>query len=218
MTRLLTLLTCLAVMTAPAPILAQGARFGVAPHVGTLGLGADVGVAVHDRVTLRVGGGVFPSNVDITISDIKFSVDLPSPQFIGFIDLFLAGQFRVSGGVMFSPEDLDVEGVFTGTVDIGNATYPGTDVGSLTGTIANNDVAPYLGIGWGNIAGGRIGFIVDLGVAFQGQPDVTFAADGPISQTPGFQADLDREVAAAEDDLNLFKYYPVVSIGLSFGF
>ncbi len=216
MTRLLTLFACLAVATAPTAILAQGPSLGVAPHVGTLGLGVDFGVAVHDRVTLRVGAGVFPSDVDLTISDIKFTVDLPSPQFVGFVDLFLTGQFRVSGGVLFSSPDLEVTGVFTGTVDIGNTTYAGTDVGSLTGTVANNDIAPYLGIGWGNIAGGRIGFIVDLGVAFQGQPDVTFTADGPISQTPGFRADLDREVAAAEDDLNLFKYYPVISIGLSF--
>ena len=218
MTRLLTLLACLTLAIAPTTTLAQGLSFGVAPHVGTLGLGADFGVAVHDRVTLRVGGGVFPSDIDLTISDIKFTVDLPSPQFVGFVDFFLAGGFRVSGGVMFSSDDLDVAGVFTGTVDIGNTTYPGADVGSLTGTIVNNDISPYLGIGWGNIARGRIGFIIDLGVAFQGQPDVTFTADGPISQTPSFQADLDREVAAAEDDLNLFKYYPVVSVGLSFGF
>lgn len=218
MTRLLALLGCLAVAAAPTTILAQGPSFGVAPHVGTLGLGVDVGIAVLDGVTLRAGGGVFPSDIDLTISDIKFTVDLPSPQFVGFVDLFLAGQFRVSGGVMFSSADLEVTGVFTGTVDIGNTTYAGADVGSLTGTIANNDIAPYLGIGWGNIAGGRIGFMLDLGVAFQGQPVVTFTADGPISQTPGFQADLNQEVAAAEDDLNLFKYYPVVSIGLSFGF
>lgn len=81
-------------------------------------------------------------------------------------------------------------------------------------------MAPYVGIGWGNAFGRsrRWGFVTDLGVAFTGSPDVALSATGTLASDPGFRADLAREEADLEDDLEDFKIYPVFSANLYFRF
>lgn len=196
---------------------AWGQGVGIAPHVGTLGVGADLAVAPVDRVSFRAGGNFFPFDIDITASDIDFTIDLPSPQFTALLDLFLAGSFRLSGGLLFSGDDVSLDANFTGTIDIGNTTYTAADVGTLTGVIVNDDVAPYAGIGVGKVAGGGVGFLLDLGVVFQGDPRVELAANGPIASDPSFRADLETERRDIEDDVELFRYYPVITLGFSVG-
>jgi len=194
------------------PVLAQGV--GAAVHAGTLGLGADLSVSGR-RVGLRVGGNIFPFDVDLEASDVKYTVDLPSPQFTTLIDLYLVGGLRATGGLLFSAEDIDLVGQLTNSVEIGGGVYTPADVGTLSGSIVNKDVNPYLGLGFGNPSTSRLGFFLDLGVAFQGKPAVTLLASGPIASLPQFQADLEQERQSAEEDLEIFQYYPVLSIGVS---
>ncbi|MDH3456226.1 MAG: hypothetical protein OER90_05240 [Gemmatimonadota bacterium] len=200
------------------PTVLTAQEFGVAAHVGTLGIGADVGVAVHPRVTARVGGNFFPVNPSITVSDIKYTADFPSPQFTGMVDVFLVGGLRLSGGLRISGDDAGATGEITGSVDIGNATYTAAEVGTLTAVIETNTAAPYIGIGFGNVARPGPRFFLDAGVAFQGRPAVTFSSDGTLASDPLFQAELVREAEAAEDDIELFRFYPVLSLGVAFGF
>ncbi len=206
-------ITGICLLVASVPLSGQG--IGVAAHAGTLGLGVDVAVSAGSRIGFRVGGNVFPSNIDLTADDLEYSVDLPSPQFTALIDLYLVGGFRVSGGLFASSDDVNLEGTLTQNVEIGNSTYTPAEIGTLTGTVVNNDTGPYLGIGFGNPASSRIGFFLDLGIAFQGKPVVTLGADGPVQFLPGFQADLEAERLAAEEDLEPFQYYPVLSVGFS---
>lgn len=191
-------------------------RFGVAFHAGTLGLGVDGGFAAHSRVTLRVGVNVFPFDPTATISGIEYTVDLPTPQVTGMVDLFLASKFRITGGLLFAGSNLGASGDLVGSVTIGPTVY--AQAGTLTGEIVTNDLSPYIGIGWGNIAASRFGLFLDLGVALQGQPEVDLVASGPIASVPGLQADLDAEARQFEEDLDLFKFYPVATLGISIGF
>jgi hypothetical protein len=203
-------------LIAPAILTAQD--IGVAAHLGTLGIGADVGIAAHPRVTVRVGGNFFPVNPSITVSDITYTANLPSPQFTGMVDVFLVGGLRLSGGLRISGDDAGATGEITGSVDVGNATYTAAEVGTLTAVIETNTAAPYVGIGFGNLAKPGPRFFLDAGVAFQGRPGVTFSADGTLANDPLFQAELGREAEAAEDDIELFRFYPVLSLGVAFGF
>ena len=63
-----------------------------------------------------------------------------------------------------------------------------------------------------------VGFAVDLGVAFQGEPDVQLSASGPIASLPQFQADLAQEEQNIQEDAKPFRFYPVLSLALVFGF
>ncbi|HUJ87193.1 MAG TPA: hypothetical protein VLX30_10120 [Burkholderiales bacterium] len=65
---------------------------------------------------------------------------------------------------------------------------------------AGNQLAPYLGIGYGKVAGAGVSFRIDLGVVAQPQSD---AAAERYSLGPS---------------LDKYRYYPVGQIGISVGF
>ena len=108
-----------------------------------------------------------------------------------------------------------------GEFDIGDRTFTVAEVGTLTGDLGFNEVAPYAGIGWGNAVSkdGRWAFMVDVGVLFQGRPDVALASTGgTLSDDPLRTDELRREEANLEDDLGLFRFYPVISLGIAYRF
>jgi hypothetical protein len=209
--------TLLALGLGAAPAEAQiGPQIGVAGHVGTLGIGLDAAVSLNSRVGVRVGANFFPTDFDATASQVSYTVDLPSPQFTGMVDLYLAGPFRLSGGVLLSSDNIALEGGALGTVDIGGVTYPGSDVGTLRGVIVTRKVSSYLGLGIGNPAASKFGFFLDIGAGFHGTPAFGLTADGPLATDPTFMASLEAERQEIEDDLSQLKVYPVISIGMSF--
>ena len=202
-------------LLAAAPVAGQG--IGVAPHVGTLGIGADVAVGGRSALTVRAGANLMPLDISGSASDIDYTISPPPTAFTLFLDVAAPVGIRLTGGAVLSPGDIEAVGEFTGSVTIGPTTYTSADVGTLTGAIVNKDLSPYLGIGWGKPASSRLGFFLDLGVAFHGKPLVTLAADGPLSTNAQFQADLEAERQSMEDDLDPFRVYPVLSVGISFG-
>ena len=208
---------CAMILLAVAPAVMTAQGVGIAIHAGTLGIGADLAVSPTSRIAIRGGANFIPIDIDVTYSGTPITIDPPSPQYTAFLDLFIVGGLRITGGAVFSPDDVVLSGNFTGSIDIGNTTYSLADVGKLTGTIVTDNVAPYVGIGWGNPAGSRFGFFLDLGIALQGKPSVMLAADGLASTLALFQADLERERQDFEDSIDLFRYYPVASIGFSIG-
>ena len=103
----------------------------------------------------------------------------------------------------------------SGTYSIGNRNYTGAEVGTLTGKVDFKSTAPYVGIGWGNATSGRFGIAFDLGIVFQGSPQVALSASGIVASDPTFIQELNRENQELENDISEFKYYPVISLGLS---
>jgi hypothetical protein len=193
--------------------------FGVSPHVSTLGIGADVGVGLHPRVTVRAGASYIPYKPSVTVSETEWELSLPEMSYTGMVDLYLIGGLRVSGGFRYKTTEVEAIGNYTGTVNIGDQIYTGDEVGTLSGAIVTKDFSPYAGIGFGNVAKRGLGFILDLGVAFHGSPGVTLTSEGgTLSGDPLLQAELEKEAANFEDDISWAKVYPVVTVGLSFGF
>lgn len=209
MKRLIVLLAAGAFAAGSSPAHAQ---IGVAVHGGSLGVGADLGYSVHPRVTLRAGGNFFPFNLDITASDIEYTFDFPSPQLTAAVDLFLVGNLRFSGGAVYSPNSFAISATPTTLTEIGIVSYTPAQIGSLTGSFVTNKLAPFVSLGWGNIATSKVGFFFDLGVSFTGSPSVELATTGGVVS----QLDLTEEAAQFEDDISVFKYYPIATLGLSF--
>ncbi|MCH8937082.1 MAG: hypothetical protein IIB90_15300 [Gemmatimonadetes bacterium] len=206
-----------AIAVSPLPAQAQGA--GIAFHVGTLGVGADIAAAFGSHFGLRSGFNFFPTDIDITVSDIPYQIDFASPTFTFVLDLYLVGPLRLSGGGVFSPDDIVLAGEITGPVDINGTVYSPSQIGTLTGTILTNELSPYAGIGLGNPGRSKFGFFLDLGVAFHGTPGFTLTAVGGSASTLlQFQADLAAEEQSIRDDLANITVYPVVTIGFYIGF
>lgn len=206
-----------AVAVSPSPAHAQGA--GIAFHVGTLGVGADIAAAFGSHVGLRSGFNFFPTDIDFTISDIPYQIDFASPTFTVMLDLYLLGPLRVSGGAIYTTDDIVLAGEITGPVPINGTDYSPAQIGTLTGTILTNELSPYAGIGLGNPGRSRFGFFLDLGVAFHGTPGFTLEAVGGSAGTLlQFQSDLAAEAQSIEDDLSKITVYPVATIGFYIGF
>jgi hypothetical protein len=178
----------------------------------------DVGLGLHSRITVRAGASYMPIEPSFTASDLSWKFSLPQTQFMGMVDFFLIGGLRVTGGVRYKTEDIAAVVQYTGTVEIGGTRYQGTDVGEVTGTLGTKDLAPYLGIGFGNVAKRGLGFLLDLGVALHGTPEAALAASGPIAGDPTFDADLDQQSADFQDAVDWVKFYPIVKIGITIGF
>ncbi len=186
---------------------AQAAGIGL--RAGTTGIGADVAWSIAPTLSARLGYSALKWSQDVETSDVEYDGKLKLSNLNGMIDFHPLGPvFRITGGVILNDNKYDVRGERFG--------------GSLSGTVTpGRSAAPYLGIGWGTVAGTGINFYADLGIMFMGSPKARLSADcGGL--TPGTCASLQSEVAAEqarlEDELKRFKYFPVLNLGLTIGF
>ena len=204
------------------PIQAQAVvGIGVTAKVGTTGLGGDVTVPlVSNWLNLRAGYNFGSLRPSITEAGIKYKADVNFESVPILLDLHpFHGNFRVTGGVFYNKNDMDL----SSTVD---ASTVGLGLGAGTATLNANvswskEFAPYLGIGWGNAADDNtldlpiaVGFSLDIGAFYQGSPNV-FLTDS-TGLVPA--ADLAREQQQLEDDLDGFKFYPVITLGIHIRF
>lgn len=202
---------------------AQGAGVGV--RAGTTGVGADLGFSLMPTLSARIGYSGLSYNTTVDQTDVKYDTKLRLSNLNLLLDFSpLPGPFRVTGGFIFNDNKADVTGEPTnGTYTINGVTYPAAAIGSLGGTVkSGNRAAPYLGIGYGNVAGAGVNFYFDLGVMFQGTPSASLSATCGSALPTAACSQLQRDVAAEQtrlqNEISRFKYYPVANIGVTIGF
>jgi hypothetical protein len=182
----------------------------------SLGMGVEVIAALTPRFEVRGAGNYLKLSLnDKAISDISYDVAASwrSGALLG--DLYLAGPLRLTGGIAWNGNQLTVSANPTVAVDMGDTTYQASDIGTIDGKIDFKKVAPYLGLG---LAGrGRISPVMELGVVFQGAARVSYTATTNLTGAAKtvFDQSVNQEVANIQSDLNFFKYYPHVALGLT---
>lgn len=197
---------------------------GVGARIGTLGVGGDVAFEVLPTLSARVGYSWLSFNTSIDSDDVEYDAKPRLSNGNLFLDWSPLGPFRITGGVVFNANKIDVTAVPTGgTYTINGVVYPASSIGRLAGTVESGQAAaPYLGIGYGNVSGAGVNFYFDLGVMFQGSPKASLTATCGASLTPAQCAQLQANVAVEAVDLqnsvNNFKYFPVANIGVTIGF
>ena len=198
---------------------------GIGIRAGTTGLGADVGWALAPTLGARVGYSGLNWNRDINTDNVRYDGKLKLSNLSGLLDFSPApGPFRITGGVIYDHNRYDVNGQPSGgSFTLNGTTYSAADVGSLSGQVKpGRRLAPYLGVGWGNVAGAGVNFYADLGIMFQGRPranlDATCGASLSAGACAQLQSDTDAEEARLEDKLKRFQYYPVLNVGVTIGF
>lgn len=201
---------------------------GVTLNAGTMGFGADLGTQIiQNTLDVRAGftsytysrsgtynkdGSVIPYNGQFQLSGIPVLLDwMP-----------FHGAFRVTAGAFDNRTNfnLDATPVPGGTVIINGNAYPASTVGSFTGKVDySRSVEPYLGIGWGNLAPRRHGFVynVDLGVIFTGAPQVTLNASNPTNNAT-LNADVASAQASAQANANSATMWPLIQVGVGYAF
>jgi hypothetical protein len=212
------LLLGISVLLSYAAGCADSGRFAVAGKAGTLGLGGEFTAGVTSNVNARVGYNALDLDFkDKEIENVNYDIGVGLSSFSALADWYIFnGSFHLSGGAFLMDNKIDLKGRPTENVEIGDNTYTPADVGTLTGRVKIDDLAPYVGIGWGNplTSSRRWGFTCDLGVAFTSSPDVKLSASNPKV----IQSDLEQERKKIEDDLDAIKFYPVISLGLYYRF
>jgi hypothetical protein len=188
---------------------------------GTLGLGGELTTNLGPDMHLRGSIQWFDLSFGLEIDDIDYDVDLRLLNPMLALDWYpWSGDFRLSAGIVFNGSDLDVEATSNQPIQIGNRVYFPSDFGSLRGEGEFNDLAPYVGLGFGNpfLGDGRWGLTAEIGVAYIGSPNVSLRATGPFADNPLLLADLAEEEEEIEDELDKWRFYPVLALTLYYRF
>lgn len=186
---------------------------------GTTGFGGDFTIAVCRLVNLRAAVNYLSFTIEPEFDpdedeNLTIGVNLLSVPLL--IDWHaLGGNFRLSAGLAFNDNNLFLEAEPGDSLDFNEVDYV---VDDFRLDIDFNRFSPYFGIGYGNAvgSGGRVKLALDMGFLYHGAPRARARA---TAANPALQEMLNRdlklEVADLNNDISAFRFYPVLSIGLS---
>ncbi len=198
-----------------------GSRLAVGLQGGTLGGGVEGIIKIHDQFNTRIGVNMFDYDYDGTEDDVEYDFELKLFTVSALVDWFpFSNNFRLSAGFMVNGNEINASAKGAQDYTLGDVTYTASQVGTLNGNIDFDDFAPYLGIGYGNPFGTDSSWLLslDVGVLYQGSPEVDLSADGTLANNTVFMADLQREEDNLQSDISAFKFYPVIALGITYRF
>jgi hypothetical protein len=184
----------------------------VGARAGTNGVGAEIGVRIVPTIVVRGIAQGYDFNYDQTISGIAYKGKMELGSFGAQVDFrppILP--FYATAGLYSNNNQFNFAATPSGNVTVGNTSYQGSQVGTLTSKATFEDVAYYGGLGL-KLGLGPIEAALEGGVYYQGDPTVVFSASGPLATNAAFQADLAREKAKIVDELDNAKYWPMITL------
>jgi len=212
-------------ITAVAASMNGVADVGVGLYGGTTGAGIGITYGLTDSLNLRGTYNAYSADYDEDIDDFAYDLDLDLQSIDLLLDWHVFSGLRLSVGVVNNANELSgtAKPRFSGSVEYGDEVFDADDIGSVNASVEFDDFAPYLGIGFGNAVGsGHWALSLDLGVIFQGSPNVRVAALAADGVDSSIQAALDEataaEIADVEDEVDDFEYYPVLRLGIAYKF
>jgi hypothetical protein len=215
--------------------------FGVGLTAGSLGAGIQGAVSVTKLSNIRGGFNDFSYSDTFTKDGITYggtlnlrSVQLTYDQYIPHM-----GGFHISPGALIYNGNAGTASASVPagqTFSLGATTYYSGEISATspvtgTGTIGFNKAAPMVLIGFGNLlprSSRHFGVSIEAGVVFQGSANAKLNLAGSActvsayagclnaATDPTVQANVQSEETKLNNDLNPFKYYPVISLGFSY--
>ena len=214
-------LVAIAVIAGFANSAAAQGGLAIGAKVGTLGPGVELSGYLVENLNIRGGFNYLPYSYEFEDGGINYDADLTMQSGLILLDWHMFGNnFRLSAGLTINDNMLEGTGTTTEPEEIGGNLYTPAEVGTLKGKATFDQLAPYVGIGYGNAVADDVAlsFIFDLGVIFQGTPDIELTSDGTMANDPQFQADLKQQEQEFQDEADVFKIYPVLSFGIAYYF
>ncbi len=166
---------------------------------------------------MRAGAGFYSYSGDFRESGIGYNGKLKLGAVPIALDVFpFRNWFRLGGGLIINLNEVTATAAGQ-TLEIGDRRYSLPEIGQLTGKAKFNRVAPYFGIGFNNPVKkrGHWGFFVDLGGMYHGRPSITLQTS---ITTPLLQQDLAKEVLQLNREVEKYRFFPVVQLGISYRF
>ena len=205
--------------------------------ISTLGAGIETAVPLAAKANLRGGVNFFQYNRAITNDGIHYAGQLQFRSAEAHFDFFPFGGFHVSPGVLF----------YNGNQLTASASVPGGQNFTLNGTAYQSDstnpvtgtgkldfvkVSPSIMMGFGNLiprSGRHYSFLFEVGGAYQGSARVALNLTGSVCDTatgtictptsdPTVQANVLAQQQKIRNDINPYRFFPVISLGVGFNF
>ena len=221
----------------PAAAQTSSPKVGVAVKLGVLGAGVDVAVPVGDKVNIRGGFSGFSLSHEFEDDGITLDATLKLRSASAHLDWFpFGGGFHLSPGVMlYNGNEMNaVARVPGGTrFSLGDLDVISNPASPVTGTadVVFTRVAPSLMMGWGNVVPRTKSWSIpfELGVVFSQAPTGTLHLTGSACDQGGnncrsiatdatLQAEVRKQEAELNDNIDVLKFIPVFSIGVAFSF
>ncbi|HET9122624.1 MAG TPA: hypothetical protein VFN52_03885 [Acidiferrobacteraceae bacterium] len=197
--------------TAGVSTLGEGLSFSapLAPGMLNLVVGFNHYTGHRSGVYTDSSGDSIPYDADARLQSI--------PVLLNFFPFH--GVFRITGGIVYNENQLDAIGdSSSGSYTFNGQTYSSAAVGTLSGNVRFRRYAPYLGIGFGDTLNSQgLSAGLDVGVLFQGSPQVSLQASNPTGN-PTLAQDVADAQAQANQKASSYKYYPVIGLHLGYSF
>ena len=225
---------------------AQGERnegkVGIGVKVSTLGVGVEAAVPVLHKLNIRAGGNFISYSHAFHQDGVNYNGSLAWRSGEASVDWFPFGGFHLSPGLLFyngnkvtatalvpSGQTFTLSGTtYTSGGPAPNAPNPING----TGLVTFPKVAPKFTVGVGNLVprnGRHWSILGEFGVAYQGSPSAALALQGTVCDQNGancvnsssdatFQSNVTAEQSKINKNLEIFKFYPIISLGFGFNF
>jgi hypothetical protein len=210
-------------------------RIGTGVKASTLGIGVEGATAVTQSSNVRVGFNIFNYSRIRTRHGVTYDGELDLRSLQITYDQYLFRGFHISPGLLaYNGTHIDASASVPAgqSFTLGGTRYFSGQTNPIngTGTMSVPKAAPMVLFGVGNLlprSGRHLGFSVEAGVVFEGSPSTklnlmgTACAVSPTSgclnaaTDPTVQRSIQAEQDKLNSDLEPFKYFPVLSVGIS---
>jgi hypothetical protein len=204
-----------AIVLVLSPIAASSAE--IYGGLGTTGAEIGVAQALSDRFSVRLDANTLRYGTHFSTNGIDYDAKLKATNGAAYLDAFVMGGLRVSAGALLGSRKYHGTATsLSGTVTLNGVTYPVGPGDSLDFDAKFPSVTPYLGLGYGHRTGTGLQVYADAGVAY-GRPKVTLSPSASLAAKVS-ATDLAGEQASVQDKADRYRAYPVLKIGVSYGF
>ncbi len=213
-------LACCSLLSAASALAGDG-TLAAGITAGTLGVGPELSLRPTEHLGVRANLGWLSFSRDHDVNDINYNGDLGLLSIGAMADWYpFDGGLRVSGGARWNGNDIDLSATPSNNVTIGGTTYTPADIGRLTGTAEANAIAPVLTVGYAGDLSRGFTLGVELGVMYQGAPEIKNlrARGGLLENDPGLLGDLQDEETRIENEVDAYRFWPVVQVMLLYRF
>lgn len=195
----------------------------VRAEAGTTGYGGAVTWTVNPYVgvTLGYNGGDVSWSDDLSVDGVKYDMDMKNNLTYlnaevrpwGTSSNMWANSLYMAAGVGY----VDSEYTLKSKAGSGNIEIDGTPTSfeSVTGKVSyNNDIAPYLGLGFAPKINDKVGVFGEVGAYYTGNPQAKLTGVGGTAADQALLAEHERNV---END-DKYEWMPVAKLGVSYHF
>lgn len=196
------------------------ADVAIGAGISTLGVGGHGAVEINDFLVLRLNANFGSFDLSGDYGGIEYDNEINFLTAGLLVDVHPFGVspigdgFVITAGAYYNANEMTFTASPTGTVVIGDNTY---NIAAVQTDVEFSEFAPFISLGYDGTFHTLVipvAFFIKAGVLFQGAPDVTVrTVGGGVSKS-----DLNKEAQQIEDDLAVFEYYPVLSLGVTISF